>query len=436
MLKDKKIIWTAIFIVLALILYESVATAGWEGVMQEYIGGGEESFQSNMEDWSNEQLIEEIDLVAVSVNASSTLLKESSSSGTDINVLIPFVAELFKRKDQFNDTELLSSIGDRSKQIITREIFVDMYAMKHETGNDEELKQLLRGNEIDYQIKSRIVAVANFTMEDIDLLKELIQEDDGVLAFNSLKRLSKIKVVEAFRISEDILDNLDNESNDKISAALKATAKYLGNENYSSNLRDKNLESDFIDLCFNIIKSSDDPILRDSAFFAVSEIGSQNAITKIIEDWHAGLWDEPSSTSVLPIMHAPGPGSVLQWDSWEDFLNGNNFMGTYKPNKFASSSMRDAFVAMGRNLRTEKVPYNLAYQVYYNHSSASNYVHYDEITSMRCDGVVEYIYEWYSYRVYGNDSRWDVTKNDVLNREQHSGTAITPKKQVNYLVEI
>ena len=284
MLKDKKMIWTAVFVLLALILYESIATAGWEGVMQKYIGEGEESFQSSMENWSNEQLIEEIDSLAVSVIPSPTQLKESSSSGTDINVLIPFAAELFKRKDQFNDTELLNSIGDQSKQIITREIFVDMYAMKHETGSDEELKQLLRSNETDYQIKSRVVAVANFTTKDIDLLKELIQEDDGVLAFNSLKRLSKIKVVEAFRISEDILDNLDNESNDKISAALKATAKYLGNENYSSSLRDKNLESDFIELSFNIIKSSDDPILRDSAFFAVSEIGSQNAITKIIEN--------------------------------------------------------------------------------------------------------------------------------------------------------
>lgn len=32
---------------------------------------------------------------------------------------------------------------------------------------------------------------------------------------------------------------------------------------------------------------------------------------------------------------------------------------------------------------------------------------------MRCDGVVEYIYEWYSYRVFGNDTQWDVTKNDI-----------------------
>lgn len=55
---------------------------------------------------------------------------------------------------------------------------------------------------------------------------------------------------------------------------------------------------------------------------------------------------------------------------------------------------------------------------------------------MPCDGVVEYIYEWYGYRVFGNDTQWDVTKNDIWIRDQHSGTLTTPKKQVNYLTAI
>lgn len=92
--------------------------------------------------------------------------------------------------------------------------------------------------------------------------EQLIQEDDGVLAFNSLKRLSKINATEALEVSENILANLENESSDKISAALKATAKYLKNEERISTLQDNNLESDFIDLSFKIIKSSDDQILN------------------------------------------------------------------------------------------------------------------------------------------------------------------------------
>ncbi len=153
-------------------------------------------------------------------------------------------------------------------------------------------------------------------------------------------------------------------------------------------------------------------------------------------DWHAGLMDEPDSTYYLPILHAPGTSDVVKWDSWSNFIDGNTFKGTYKPTQNPSSIMRDAIVAMGRNLRTENISYNLAYQVYYNTSTASTYVKYDEISSMRCDGVIEYIYEWYGYRVYGSDTQWDVSKNDFWIRDAHSGTAITPKKQVNYLTAI
>ncbi|OPA79285.1 hypothetical protein BVG16_09360 [Paenibacillus selenitireducens] len=153
-------------------------------------------------------------------------------------------------------------------------------------------------------------------------------------------------------------------------------------------------------------------------------------------DWHAGLWDEPSTAYAFPILHAPGPGSVLKWDSYENFLDGNTFTGTFKPNTDPSSSARDLFVAMGRNLRTENISYNLVYQVYYSTDDASTYVKYDEISSMRCDGVIEYIYEWYSNRVYGDDTYWDVTKNSFWGRDHHSGTAVTPKKQVNYLTAL
>lgn len=152
-------------------------------------------------------------------------------------------------------------------------------------------------------------------------------------------------------------------------------------------------------------------------------------------DWHAGLWDEPASNYGLPILHAPGTGKSVQWDTWSNFIDGNNFKGTYRPNTAPSSAQRDLFVAMGRNLRTQNISYNLGYQVY-STGSASTYVKYDEVSSMRCDGVIEYIYEWYSFRVYGNDTQWDVTKNDFWIREQHSGTLITPKKQVNYLTAI
>lgn len=64
---------------------------------------------------------------------------------------------------------------------------------------------------------------------------------------------------------------------------------------------------------------------------------------------------------------------------------------------------------------------------------AGKWVSPSEVSSMRCDGVVEYIYEYYGFRVYGSSSDWDVSKASFDIREKHSRTNITPKKQVNYL---
>ena len=148
--------------------------------------------------------------------------------------------------------------------------------------------------------------------------------------------------------------------------------------------------------------------------------------------WHAGMMDEAYSTYYLPVVHHPGSGYVT-WDSWDNFISGNNFEGVYRPDEDPSSYDRDLFVSMGRKLKNEQIAYNLAYQVYYNPSTSGTWVDPSEISSMRCDGVVEYIYEWYGYRVYGSDTYWDVTSSSYGGRDHHSGTAVTPSSQSGYL---
>lgn len=153
--------------------------------------------------------------------------------------------------------------------------------------------------------------------------------------------------------------------------------------------------------------------------------------------WHAALMDDPHwNTTSLPIVHAPGSGNV-KWDSWKNFLGGRTYMGTYRPKTAPSSGSRDNFVYMGRRLKDEQIPYSLLYQVEYNTSTAGTWVDPNEVTKMRCDGVVEYVYEWYGFRVYGSNTYWDVTKSGYWNRDAHSGTAVTPKSQAqSYLTKV
>jgi hypothetical protein len=152
--------------------------------------------------------------------------------------------------------------------------------------------------------------------------------------------------------------------------------------------------------------------------------------------WHAGMMDGPYYDSYLPVLHAPGSGSYVKWDTWNNFMKGNNFKGVYRPKRQPSSSERDRFVALGRKLRSEHIPYTLIYQVNYNTKTSGTWVDAEEITQMRCDGVVEYIYEWYGFRVYGHDQYWDVTKNSAINRDHHSLNLVTPKSQTGYLSKV
>lgn len=153
-------------------------------------------------------------------------------------------------------------------------------------------------------------------------------------------------------------------------------------------------------------------------------------------EWHTGLMDDPHyNTTTLPVTHHPGSGTVT-FGTWAKFLDGNTYKGVYRPKTAPSSSARDSFVSMGRKLINEDIPYNLGYQVMYDTGTAGTYVDPIEIKSIRCDGVIEYVYEWYNYKVYGGDW-WDVTKNDYVTRELHSGFGVTPKIQASsYLTKV
>lgn len=154
--------------------------------------------------------------------------------------------------------------------------------------------------------------------------------------------------------------------------------------------------------------------------------------------WHGALMDDPHwNTTSLPVVQAIGSSGNVKWDTWKNFLGGKAYMGTYRPKAIATSVPRDNFVYMGRRLKDDQIPYSLLYQVEYNTRTSGNWVEPDEVTTMRCDGVVEYVYEWYGFRVFGSDSRWDVTKVDFWNREAHGSGNVTPKSQAqNYLTKV
>ncbi len=80
--------------------------------------------------------------------------------------------------------------------------------------------------------------------------------------------------------------------------------------------------------------------------------------------------------------------------------------------------------------RTE-LGYNLIYQVWYEDNSDENendIVDITEISSMRCDGLVEYCYEYYDLMVYGGN----ISDFNLDTRDEHSAPWVTPKQQIKH----
>ena len=114
---------------------------------------------------------------------------------------------------------------------------------------------------------------------------------------------------------------------------------------------------------------------------------------------HAALMDENNIGVYKPIIHAVGYGNTVQWGTWSEFLDGNNYLGLYRPkNCTITSTLANSFISKARELRG--ISYNVLDQIVYS-AGSSTWVNPENISCLRCDGVVEYTYEWYGYRVGG-----------------------------------
>lgn len=155
--------------------------------------------------------------------------------------------------------------------------------------------------------------------------------------------------------------------------------------------------------------------------------------------WHAGLMDEAHPKKSLPVIHVGQSNDAVVFDSWENFINkktsnNNAFEGFYYPKSgIPSSAKRNAIKALARNLRTKNLLYTATKQIDYVNSSNTK-VEPNELTHCRCDGLVEYCYEYNDIRIYGNNSYWNISIRGSEYLNHHSLTSITPEKQAkNYM---
>lgn len=160
-------------------------------------------------------------------------------------------------------------------------------------------------------------------------------------------------------------------------------------------------------------------------------------VNGVIDFWHAAIMQQPSADYTQPIIHHPGPNSYVKRDSWTNFMAGQNFQGVYRhPNKTAFNYAQESIVDLARRLAAENIEYKLTAQIEYG-TPHGEWVEPEDIFAIRCDGVVEYCYEYCGLRVHGDNNSWDISMTGIPNQNAHSNFLITPKSQAqNYLTRV
>lgn len=271
MKQRKRRIWFCSLAAVILVGVSAVGVLHASALTTEKLSGMEETSRiSRVEKLSTQQLI-------------GLLNGDKSVRANDLSManegLYTVAAELLERKDAISNTELLGQITNPSNQIQTRSILMDLYAIKNENMPKAELKELLvsQGGQLPAELKVKAITDAVFTEEDIPLLKSYVEEEDEIVAFHGLKKLSTVNLSEAAAVSDEILSTYPVQPSQKISAAQKVKSKfYLNYPNASG-------KKEFIALCVQIAEENpQDTILRDSSTFALSALRDYSAVEAIV----------------------------------------------------------------------------------------------------------------------------------------------------------
>ena len=148
---------------------------------------------------------------------------------------------------------------------------------------------------------------------------------------------------------------------------------------------------------------------------------------------HNALMRTATTTDTNPVIHITGFGSSVIFDSWANFVGSNVYYGCYKPNSNPSSTDRDKVLVTAGilALRGSNITYTALGQIDYPSSVMNNpKVLPADISSIRCDGVVEYCNEYNNIRITGSNAFWNISipSTDTIN--EHLLIKVTPSSQL------
>ena len=133
---------------------------------------------------------------------------------------------------------------------------------------------------------------------------------------------------------------------------------------------------------------------------------------------HAGICN-----SSIAIVHIPGYWHSVEVVSWSDFLDGSEYIGYCNKTNMSTIDKEDVR-ALANSLPTyTNITYTMWDALNYdrNENEEEYYIQPYEITDIRCDGVVEYCYEFIGLRVWAqfqDPIHYDISDPDYV--EEHN----------------
>lgn len=398
-------------------------------------------------------------------------LREKLNKNESVDIGM-YAALLIKRKSDRTIELLKEEITDGNNSEVAQTAFYDILnhlILSNDTNVLEELKGYIDKKEVCTNVKARIINEWLSSEEDVESLAKRVSGKNKKIAYYSLKRLYELDATRGLKRAGKLLNKSANSSNKKMDAARYIVSDII------RNTTDTKVKEEWLDKCIGWFGDTQKSAVRQKWVYALSFMNDKRALEAIVSngkvsaeekqsaiyenkeltedggnmtlqstskksigkigcaifrdgvlvtEWHSAIVTSKKPRGNVKksgnIVHAPGPNKCVKKDTWNSFLDGNRFKGFFKANEGTTKEKRVLIAEMAKKIAAYDIPYCFLDMMQVKEGVTSESVLPEYISALRCDGVVEYCYEYYGLKLQGDDEHWDITQNTKGARRAHS----------------
>ena len=360
-----------------------------------------------------------------------------------------------RNRTDVSDSDLAQMAANNNNTYLLRRIALESYNLRDPEIVSEEIIAIMADSCELTDLRTYAVATLGDKLDKsyATVLVEAANSGNEDLAYNALKVLEHVDHQKAISIAQDIYDNYNEETPARINIASKILSNMIGNANVG--VRNIITAEMFVEKSEEIFAKSDNVEVRQAIGNSVSAITIDNeyfmaAMPRAtgfqgyaayrdgvtgdggLDQWHAAIIYGPATSMAYYIFgQASGPSYTTDLVSYPEFIVDGSPLGYYRPSSTnLTSAQRDAVCATTLNLANAHIPYSLITPIVYTtESNAGGKYPISSIEAIRCDGFVEYAYEYNDIRVFGTSVYWDISKQNYLCQREHLNFSMTPRTQ-------